>query len=324
MSFVDSAIGAFGGQASLTQRLLSVQISLQSPTSPSQPLNFASGSNVATYTGHRTSVRISNSGGADNHATVAIWGMTQSDINTLSQLGIIYDQIRRNKLIISAGDSFSGLSAIYGADIYLAYADYNQQPEVPMIFTCMGGLTESVVNRAPTTFQGVTDVATLMAGWANLMGLGLENNSVNGVKLANPYYGGNVWQRIQAAAADVGIVAQIVEGNTLAIWPKGKARNNQTVPLISPQTGMIGYPVYAPGGYAIIRHLFNPQVKLGGVINVQSSIPIANRRWVVYKLDLALDSLLPHGEWSGAAYCYPEGFAAPFPPQISITPGAGQ
>jgi hypothetical protein len=312
-----------GGAQSFVQRLITVQITLDSPTSPSQPLGFSSAAaggvanaNVVTLSGHRTSVRI-NMVGPANNAVITIFGLNQSLMNELSQLGIIYNQIRKNSIIVSAGDAISGMTPIYGGFIFFAYADYNQAPEVPMVFTCNGSLTEDIINRAPTTFSGVADVATLMSGWAALMNKGFENNGVT-AKLANPYYGGNVWSMVQAAARDAGINAQLVDGgNTLSIWPLGKSRNLSAIPLISPTTGMIGYPAYAPGGWAIIRHLFNPAVKLGGLIQVQSSIPIANRTWVVYWLDYALDSLVPHGEWMGVAHCYPQGLPAPFPPAVS-------
>jgi hypothetical protein len=256
--------------------------------------------------------------GPTNSATIVIFGLSQSLMNDLSQLGIIYNQVRFNTIIVSAGDAESGMTPVYGGNIFMAYADYNQAPEVPMMFSCNGTLLEKTLNRAPTTFSGTTDVATLMEGWANLMNIpNFENNGVT-AKLKNPYYGGNVWTQVQAAALDAGITAQVVDGGQrLAIWPLGKSRTSlTTVPLISPKTGMIGYPAYSPGGFAIIRHLFNPAVKVGGTIEVESSIPIANRRWDVCWLDYALDSLMPHGEWMGVAHCYPHGFPAPFPAAV--------
>ncbi len=63
----------------------------------------------------------------------------------------------------------------------------------------------------------------------------------------------------------------------------------------------------------IVKSLFIPQVAFGSVIRVQSRIPQANRAWVVQKLDLALDSLVPKGQWMGTMHCYPQGLVAPPP-----------
>ncbi len=317
-----------GGQQSFVQKLINLQISLGSPTT-NQPGIFASGpglgTNVVTLSNHRTSVRISNVGGGANYATIHVWGVNQSTMNELSQLGAVYNQVRQNSVIVSAGDAINGIVPIYASGIWLSYADYNQQPEVPLVMTCKGALAESVINVAPTTFSGVSDVATLMAGWAALINKTLENNGVT-AKLANPYYGGNTWSKIQSAARDANINAQ-VDGSVLAIWPKGGSRTVATVPLISPATGMIGYPgAYSPNGYLVVRHLFNPLVRIGGQIKLQSSVlssilpnQMADVLWTVYQLDLALDSLVPHGEWMGTALCYPSSLAAPPPPAVSST-----
>ena len=61
--------------------------------------------------------------------------------------------------------------------------------------------------------------------------------------------------------------------------------------------------------------IFNPLVALGGKIQVTSSLGAStNKTWVVNKLDLALDSMMPGGQWMGTAHCYPSGFLSP-PPQ---------
>ncbi len=318
ISGVQQTLG--GGQQSFVQRLINVQITLGAGTT-NQPGTFASGlgagTNTVTLSGHRTSVHLTNTGGTANYATIHIWGLNQSTLNELSQLGMIYNQVRQNSVIVSAGDSISGMTPVYSGTTYLSYADYNQQPEVPLIMTCFGGLDEATINAAPSTFSGVTDIVTLMSGWAALMNKTLEIGNIDPTKykLANPYYGGNTWSKIQAAARDLNVVAQI-DGDILAVWPKGGSRNLTTIPLISPTTGLIGYPTYSSTGYAIIKHLFNPLVRIGGTIKLQSGIlpsTLTNAFWDIYRLDLNLESLVPHGDWMGEAYCYPRTYGAPPP-----------
>ena len=80
---------------------------------------------------------------------------------------------------------------------------------------------------------------------------------------------------------------------------------------------MVGYPSFANNGWLVVNMIYNPDVVFGGNIQVQSDIPQANKTWTVYKLDLALDTLVPDGDWIGTALCYPKGVNAPAPPTVS-------
>jgi hypothetical protein len=312
----------FSAQSSFTQKILSVSVTLSPGIAQVNALaNFAGGlGNAVTLSGHRMSARITYAGApAASYATIRIWGMNQSLMNQLSTLGMIYNSVQRNTVTVSAGTGQvllglpGQLSPVFGGTAIQAYGEYDNMPDVPFVFVCQAGIIDSVVPATPSSFTGVTDVATMMSGYARLMNKQFENNGVT-AKLSNPYYGGNVWQQVQQAARDANINAEIVNGGTtLAIWPVGQSRNI-TIPLISPQTGMIGYPGFAGNGFLVVRHVFNPLVAYGGQIQVQSSLPQANKTWVVKKLDLNLDSLVPKGEWTGIAYCQPSEFSAPVPP----------
>jgi hypothetical protein len=56
----------------------------------------------------------------------------------------------------------------------------------------------------------------------------------------------------------------------LAITPPGPARAGDPV-LISPQTGMVGYPTFVSPNI-VVKALFNPNVKYQGLIQVQSEL----------------------------------------------------
>ena len=166
-----------------------------------------------------------------------------------------------------------------------------------------------------SSFPQSTDVATIMAGFAAQIPLGFENNGVT-VQMPPSYFPGTLMQQIARCARAAHINWQIIDNAKLAIWPIGGSRTSVTsVPLVSADTGMIGYPSLSPNGYMIVRKVFDPQIAFGAEIQVQSSrVPTANRNWVVQKMDLELDSLIPKGQWKQIMYCYPKGFPAPPPP----------
>jgi hypothetical protein len=308
----------FQPKSSYVQRLLEVTVKLAANQGTGQPIKFAgTGSDAVTLSGFRTSVRIENSGApAGSNARVTVWGLAKGMMDQLSTLGMVFNSIQRNTVTVSAGDAENGLSPVFSGVASLAFGDYNKMPKPPFHFECQTGLIDSIVGAEASSFTGPTDVATIMAGLARQMNLGFENNGVT-VQLPACYFPGTLMQQVKKCAQAAHINAERVDGDSkLAIWPIGGSRTSlqgQNIPLISKDTGMIGYPSFAPNGYMIVNSLFIPQVAFGGTIQIKSSIPQANKAWVVQKLDLALDSLVPHGEWRMTMYCYPLGFAAPVP-----------
>lgn len=306
-------------QVSFTERLIEVAITLAPGAPGSQPRTFAGAGagtgNTTTLSGLRTSVRIESNGApAGSTARVMIYGLAPNLMDQLQTLGQQFNEIARNLITITAGTTL-GLSPVFSGTIMNAYADYNAAPNVPMIFDCQTSGIDGVVPTPASSFPGPTDVATIMAGFARQMSVGFENNGVT-TQLSNPYFAGNIRTQKDAAAAAANINAEVING-VLAIWPKGGSRTSLTgsgpIPLVSADTGMIGYPTFWMQNGLIVRMLFNPQIAFGGTIRVQSSIAKANGTYVVWKLDLSLDSKFPGGKWEGTAHCYAPGFATPIP-----------
>ena len=310
--------GDFQSVDSYQQRLLQFAVTLAPNQGTGQPVKFAgSNSNTVTLEGFRASVRIENAGApAKVQSRVLIYGLNDTTIQQLSVLGIVFNSIQKNAIKISAGNPTAGFSAVFGGTIWSAMADYNKAPDVPFVVQAQSGYINQVIPIPASSFPQSTDVATMMSGFAAQYPLGFENNGVT-VQLPPSYFPGTLDQQIRRAAKAANINAEIVDGGTkLAIWPVGGSRTSLTsVPLISKTSGMIGYPVPSPNGYLIVRNLFNPQIAFGGTVQVQSDVvPQANRSWVVQKMDLELDSLIPKGQWRQVLYCYPVGFPAPPPP----------
>lgn len=300
---------------SFAKRRIDVAVKLANDSKTNQPTNFSeSGTDTVTISGSRTSVRIQNSGApAGSTASVDIYGMTPSLMNQLSTLGLVFNIVPRNTLTISAGDEETGMATVFSGTIVSGYGDFNAAPDVPFHFECNSGLADAVAPAVASSFRGSTDVATIMSGFARQMNLGFENSGVK-AQLADPYFAGNVLTQMRACADHANINAEIINGTTLAIWPKGGSRTGGAVPLISKETGMVGYPAYTQQGI-IVKTLFNPQIAFGGMVQVESSLEKASGKWAVQKLDLALDSLVPRGQWLSTIYGYNPNYPQPIPRQ---------
>jgi len=274
---------------SFVERLIDVTFTLASGT-------FAeSGTNTVKLSGLRVSAKIVKAGGnAMGTAQIDVYGMTLSMMNKLSTLGMKVILVPRNTVTLEAGDSQNGMAVVFQGTITNAYANFDNSPDVSLYVEAHTGLTEATQFIPPTSFQGGVDAALVMSGFAAQMGRAFVNNGVS-VQLSNPHYYGSVRDQAKACAEEAGINWSLDDPLKLEIWPRDGSRGG-SVPLISPDTGMDGYPAYTPNGI-MVKTLFNPSIGLGGQINVQSMLTPACGTWTVYMLDHDLDSKVPDGNW---------------------------
>ena len=289
----------------LRHRKLDVTITLGPTTSASTPTvtsrpTFAEGGNTVTLTNHRASANIKMVGGASMpQAQIRIYGMTLSLMNQLSTLGRVRLAAMNNTISVSAGNDEDGMGVVFSGTITQAWADFKGSPDVPFHIVAQSGMAAALQIIPPSSFTGSADVATIMSGLATQMGYTFENNGVT-AKLASPYFPGTALQQAQACAQAAGI-EMVIENNVLAIMPRGVARGSRAV-LISPSTGMVGYPAFTGNGIAIQAE-FNPSVTFHSLIKVESDLTPANGQWRVINMMHDLDAQTPGGAWFSFLEC---------------------
>lgn len=260
------------------------------------------GSNQVDLPVLRTTADVVYAGGnAMGTLEMSIYGMTLSQMNQLSTLGMIYTQQRRNSVTITAGEeddsgaSVSGMATVFQGTIRNAWPDMQGAPDVPFRVSAATGLIDAIAPATSISVSGTADVATLLSGLAVQMKLRFENSGVS-VKLANPYYSGSARSQALAIVQDAGIEWNAGANGVLAIWTAGQSRNGAPI-LISKETGMDGYPSYTSNGI-LMRTLFNPPLGLGNSIEIKTDLklPYAGK-WSVYGLNHHLDCMVPRGRW---------------------------
>lgn len=292
---------------SFIKRIIETTISLAPSGSNTQQPQFQGGGNTVTLSGLRTSCRISKAGGpSDSTMDLTIYGMTESKMNQLSTLGMQINLVPKNAIVVQAGDE-DGLSTVFQGYILSAYADFNSSPQVAFRISAHTGIVDATTPTPVSSIQGSGDVALMLKELAGKMNMQLENNGVT-AKLSNPYYTGSPMVQAKAIARDANI-NMIPDAGKLAIWPKNGSRNG-SVPLISPQTGMIGYPTYTAYGIAL-RTIFNPSIIFGQKIKVESRLQPACGEWSIYQMDYDLEALVPRGKWEIAMMAYNPKYPAP-------------
>lgn len=257
-------------------------------------ISLASGGGGTIHAGLRSTCEIINAiGVACGTAHIVIYGMTLSEMNSLTTYGTQLNLTSQNFILVEAGDSASNMSLIFKGTILHAWVDAQNMPEVCFRIEALAGGYEAVAPSKVTSVQGAGDVSTIMGQLAQKAGLQFENNNIN-VKLSNLYLSGSYRQQILELAEHAGI-QWIIDKGALAIWPTGQARQGSGV-TISKQTGMVGYPAYYSAGI-IVTTLFNPSLVAGGKIQVQSELTPANGTWNIVNLVHELDAVTPHGRW---------------------------
>jgi hypothetical protein len=203
-------------------------------------------------------------------------------------------QNQDNTIQISAGSDQDGMSLIYQGRIFEAWLDAQAMPQVRFRISATpgGGFLDSKPI-TPISFQGATSAATIAQQLASALGLTLENNGVSAM-LSSPYYASDGMSALQKLSEDASF-NYIVDRGVLAIVATGQSRQG-VVPLISAQTGMIGYPQFR-SNTVVVQALYNPVIQPFGDFQLQSDITPACGLWNVIRLSYDLEALTPHGKW---------------------------
>lgn len=304
-----------GDSGSYTRKRIEVAFTLgQGETFDGSTTASSAGSNVVALSGLRCSAAITKAGGVLQGALdLRVYGMTAGMMNRLSQVGAVPLVVQRgNTVTVSAGAEGTGMAVVYQGTISAAFPDYENSPEVPFRVLGITALDAALMPMPPSSYRGAADAAVVMADLARRMGYDFENAGVSGVKLRDPYFPGSAYQQAETCAQAAGVNMAVEEGGAsgkrkLVIWPRGGAREG-TVPVISPESGMVGYPVRTPLGVEVTT-LWNPAVRFAAKVEVRSpTVPQANGVWQVGGLDHALESETPDGLWYSKLSLLPIGF----------------
>jgi len=259
-------------------------------------------------------------------ASLRIYGMAQQDMNALAVVQVLVGkpQYQRNIVQIEA-DSGSGFTFVFSGQIIQAGPDYSNLPDVCLYVQSVSLGLDQLAPAKPVSYPGSANVADIISGIASGMGLAFENDGVTGT-LTNAYYSGTLADQLRTVCKDAGIYYAIEPAtpNLLVISPGGVPRHNLTKFILTPTSGLVGYPEVLGNGYLNVRSVFNPAYRMNGPITIQgsdvvidSSLPktlntLADGDWIIGPLTHTLESQKPGGLWFTDMKLYPGN--APPPP----------
>jgi len=262
------------------------------------------GFDTVKLSGLRCQVDIALAGGISKGAlNLRVYGLTMSMVNKLSKVGRQINDVRNNVVSIEASNEAGGMSKVFEGSIFSAWADFNGSPDVCMNIEAAAGWFEANKSVAAISIKGGMKVATFIEGLAKSMGLGFEGNGVQAV-MPTAYFPGTAWDQLLAAVQMTGISYSFDQTNgVIALWHKGHYRSDSgTIPIISAETGLIGYPKFNDQGITLTTE-FNPGIMSGGLIEVRTSLDPAAGFWIVNLISTNLSSEMPGGPWFTTMEC---------------------
>ena len=251
------------------------------------------GSDQIILQGYRAAATCDNAGWVQmGELRAEIFGMSQSDMNAVTSYPLRITEATRNKIVVYAIDGTQE-SVVFAGNMVKAWPDYSRMPDVCLRVQARAAYSAALTTVAPRSFKGGCDVADVMRQIANSMGYVFENSGVN-VRLSDVYLANTNLEQARDLAKAAGVELNI-EGNVLSIWPKGSYRN-ALIPLISPDTGLVGYPSF-DGTFLMFDTLYNPTLITGGLVKVESDNIAAKGQWQVLRMAHRLEAEKPGGAW---------------------------
>ena len=252
-----------------------------------------------------------------NRAQLSIYGISQEVMNRLTRMlwtGEVANGLANDLIKIEAGTNDNDMTTVFIGNIISAYPDYQNIPNVPLVvYAQTVALNQMASEQMKSVYQadtwkGDVKVADMAKKIASDMGLSFENNGVEST-LRDQYLWNTPLAKMKTLA-DIAEIDYYITDSVLSICKRNKQRNvyaADNAPIISPETGMIGYPVPYMMGAVYVNVLFDSKIVHGGLIKIDTMAKAVNDNslkidsaqgfFFVLSMDHFLDSELPDGNW---------------------------
>ena len=251
--------------------------------------------NTYTIEGLAMSAKIEKVGLPDlNKCALSITGMKYDVMEQLTVLGFRKLTSAKNLLTLYGGTQGETLPVLFSGDITKAVADFKNAPDVVFQINATTGAYSVKKAAPPLSIQGDAAAADLAQRWAAEMGYSFKNAGVV-TRVANCVFNGSPMQKLRMLAEQYHIDTIIDDGEVI-IQPRGNVRKTGTIPYLTEQSGLAGYPAFTDKGIQLVA-LYNPDFKRGGLIRVKSIVPRASGEWKIVKLTHSVSAYSKNAEW---------------------------
>lgn len=254
-------------------------------------LDKGGANNQYVFQGFATNVAISKTGGVDfATAQVEIYGLTLPVMGQLTTLAFKPLNRRWNAIEIAAGEADTDLPVIFRGCITVAYADLNGASPVLKIEAQVGAYP--ILEPAATvSVTGTHDAAAFIQSQSAQAGFDFQNDGVQGTISDMTVYGDPL-TKAKTVANAIGADVIFDDDKTVLVPKDGVRRAEGGIPVISAESGMIGYPTFTNQGIQC-RSFFRPELHVAAAVRVQSIVPHATGVWKITQLTHSLSAHNP-------------------------------
>ncbi|EMA4783461.1 hypothetical protein AB6F55_08145 [Providencia hangzhouensis] len=251
--------------------------------------------NKLSAVGLRISAEVSfGYGSPAPYARVRVYGLPQETMNKLITAKFQQVKTLRTLITIEAAEGEGDFAQVFSGGIFMALPEYSEAPNVSIVIEAISAVFESKLPTPAESYEGSHSVAEIISGICKRIGFSFESNNVNAM-VDNPYLTGSDLEKIRWLCVNNDLDLYL-GNNSVAIAPKGAPRNIK-IAVISPDTGLIGYPVITNIG-ATFKCLYDPSIQFGALVRVKGSqIELCNGEWRVYGLRAQLETEMDSARW---------------------------
>jgi hypothetical protein len=254
---------------------------------------FQGGGNTKVIEGLATTVDVQKNGLPEKHtAKVSISNIALADMEQMTFLAFRPLQKRKNKILIEAGEAGEELATVFKGDITSSFPDFSNAPDVTFEIEAITAGWSYQLADSPTSINGQADAGELIKQFAKEAGFAFVNNGVSASVQYSTFTGSPV-SKAQQVAAEIG-KELLIDDDTFTLQDWGQTRGDAI--LLNPSCGLIGYPAFTSEGIQC-SSFFNPKLRLGGQVRIESIVPKSTGFWKITKLSHSLSVYNSSPSW---------------------------
>lgn len=258
-----------------------------------------SGNNTISISESRATVSFQSAGNLfGTQINVSIFGLGIEMLAALSSkaMGLFGSDTERISMKV-----FVGETAIFAGYMTSSIANMNAIPNAALMITATANADLQNKPASPFSFNGATPVPDIINAICNAAGYKAYITGLDGLVVTNPHYEGSIFTQLESLCNDVN-VAMSVAPPSISFWPQDSTRDD-VMPFISPEYGLIGYPIFSNGGL-MFQTQFSTLLTTGRNVQIETSLPHASGVYKLTSVNHELSSWMNDGPWHSICIAY--------------------
>lgn len=258
-----------------------------------------SGNNTISISEARAMVSFQSAGNLfGTQINVSIFGLGIEMLAALSSkaMGLFGSDTERISMKV-----FVGETAIFAGYMTSSIANMNAIPNAALMITATANADLQNKPASPFSFNGATPVPDIINAICNAAGYKAYITGLDGLVVTNPHYEGSIFTQLESLCNDVN-VAMSVAPPSISFWPQDSTRDD-VMPFISPEYGLIGYPIFSNGGL-MFQTQFSTLLTTGRNVQIETSLPHASGVYKLTSVNHELSSWVNDGPWHSICIAY--------------------